>query len=310
MDGKTMTTTSSTWRRMVAVGCLGAMSLGLSGCSVINGACRSIKSQECLDDFMIGYRNRALAAKAWHRVKHCYQDKNYYNDFKAGFFDGYADVASGGPGCIPAVAPTTYWGWRYQSRDGQAAVNAYFEGYPLGVKAAEQDGVGHWNSIRPNVSRPQQPQPFVPAPIAGNPDDVQPRDSENPFYPPPEPESTDVEEVMGDEELDLGDDPSGAIERALEEALQGDDSVQYRDADGVPLSRSSVGDELVPRQSAEYEIADRRGAVAGVSAADSDDASFVEDVFGTAINAPQVNSHDSAADVTESDSDEIPFVFE
>ena len=229
---------------MVAVGCLGAMSLGLTGCSVINGACRSIKSQECVDDFMIGYRNSALAAKAWHRVKHCYKNRNYYNDFKAGFFDGYADVASGGPGCVPAVAPTTYWGWRYQSRDGQAAVNAYFEGYPLGVKAAEQDGVGHWGSIRPNVSRPQQPQPFIPAPIVGNPDDVQPRDPENPFYPQPEPEvdgDAEDDDGMGVEELNLGDDPSGAIERALEEALEGDDSVQYRDGRRYPAKRKLGG---------------------------------------------------------------------
>tara|TARA_R110002049_G_scaffold72490_2_gene187235 strand:+ start:278263 stop:279192 length:930 start_codon:yes stop_codon:yes gene_type:complete len=309
MDGKIMNTTSSTWRRMVAVGCLGAMSLGFSGCSVINGACRSVKQQECIDEFMIGYRNQALAAKAWHRVKNCYKNKTYYNDFKAGFFDGYADVAAGGPGCIPAVAPTTYWGWRYQSRDGQAAVNAYFEGYPLGVKAAEQDGVGHWANIRPNVSRPQQPQPFVAAPLAGYHDSDSDEEADNPFYPQPvpQPEPRDeIEEQPEDagEEMDLGDDPAGAIERALEDALEGDDSVQYQNSSGFPFGDDgmSIGDDLVPRGSAEYEIADRRGGVADTA---SDEATLIQNVFGSQINAPQ-----PATDSVEAGSDELPFVFE
>ena len=71
-----------------------------------------------------------------------------------------------------------------------------------------------------------------------------------------------------------------------------------------------MGDELVPRQSAQYEIADRRGAVAGVADAKSDDASLIENVFGTAINPPQINAPKSATDDIKSDSDEIPFVFE
>ena len=204
--------TTSTWRRAIAVGCLGAMSLGLTGCSIINGACRSLKQQECLDEFMIGYRNQALAAKAWHRVKNCYKNKTYYDDFKTGFFAGYADVAAGGPGCTPAVAPTSYWGWRYQSRDGQAAVNAYFEGYPLGVKAAEQDGVGHWGSVRPNFQKPQPFQPLVAAPIASSSDRGRNAGAEeNPFYPQPVPET---ESRGGDEEMDKSLDGGGDGELA------------------------------------------------------------------------------------------------
>ena len=323
IDGKIMKITS-TWRRMVAVGCLGAMSLGLTGCSVMSGACKSIRQQECLDEFMIGYRNSALAAKAWHRVKHCYKNKTYYNDFRSGFFDGYADVAAGGPGCVPAVAPTSYWGWRYQSRDGQAAVNAYFEGYPLGVKAAEQDGVGHWGNIHASVGRPVQPQPFVPAPIPTYSDrdrEFDDRDDNNPFFPQPVPDNATgdgeegIEPGIGEEDTDmeLGDDPAGAIERALEDALEGDDSVQYRDVNGLPLG-VNVGEKLVPRSSvntggassaAEFEIADSRNASFDASGSVGDQPSSIERVFGA-----QEETQEESGDNTMSVSDELPFVFE
>ena len=316
IDGKNMKTTTSTWRRMVAVGCLGAMSLGLTGCSVINGACRSLRQQECIDDFMIGYRNQALAAKAWHRVKHCYKNKTYFNDFRAGFFDGYADVAAGGPGCTPAVAPSTYWGWKYQSRDGQSAVNAYFEGYPLGVKAAEQDGVGHWGSVRTSIARPQQPQPLAAAPIAGYGDDDRDAEpDENPFYPQPVPlPEPDEDEAgingpdTGDDSMpgDAGGDPAGDIERALEDALEGDDSVRYRDVNGLPLSQDSFNDDLVPLGNAAFEIADSRGATEDATASMYDDSTSIENVFGGPLNAAETSSDENTSDLN----DELPFVFE
>lgn len=38
-------------------------------------------------------------------------------------------------------------------------MNAWFEGYPLGVQAAEQDGVGHWGNVATGF------QHQVPAPL-------------------------------------------------------------------------------------------------------------------------------------------------
>ncbi len=119
-----------------------------SGCTMVNGFHQAIANNDALDQFMVAHRNRAWSAKAWHRYKHCYCDKRHQADFCAGFRQGYEDAANGGNGCTPAIAPQSYWGWRYQSPEGQAKVNAWFEGYPLGAKAAEEDGLGSWGSIR------------------------------------------------------------------------------------------------------------------------------------------------------------------
>ncbi len=56
-------------------------------------------------------------------------------------------VADGSDGCTPSFPPNTYWGWRYQSAEGQAKVAAWFSGYPHGARAAEEDGVGNWTQI-------------------------------------------------------------------------------------------------------------------------------------------------------------------
>ncbi len=111
---------------------------------MLTNAFKQIQRHDCLDDFMIAHRNRVFAAKAWYREQHCHKNRPHLDEFKAGFLQGYMDIAEGGDGCLPCVAPDQFWGWRYQSPDGQAAINAWFAGYPLGIKAAEQDGVGHW----------------------------------------------------------------------------------------------------------------------------------------------------------------------
>ena len=94
------------------------------------------------------YTNRALAEKAWIRHKHRYIGLQYLREFKDGFIDGYIDVATGGTGCTPDLAPRKYWGWSYQTPHGHAAVGAYFRGFPIGAKAADEDGVGHWRQIQ------------------------------------------------------------------------------------------------------------------------------------------------------------------
>ncbi len=118
-----------------------------TGCMLVNGMQRGFGRHDSLDEFMVSYRNRAWSARAWlcrhdRFANHCYRD-----DLEAGFRQGYEDVANGGTGCVPAVCPRSYWGWQYQSVDGQSRMNAWFEGYPLGVQAAEQDGVGHFGNV-------------------------------------------------------------------------------------------------------------------------------------------------------------------
>ena len=132
----------------ISAGALGLMLCSTTGCTTTAGIAGAFGDGHCMDDFMIGYRNKAMAEKAWHCQKDGFCNQKHSKEFKEGFCEGFIEVASGGNGCTPAVAPKQYWGWRYQSAQGQSAVNAWFEGYPMGVKAAEQLGVGHWGEVR------------------------------------------------------------------------------------------------------------------------------------------------------------------
>ncbi len=133
-----------------------------TGCSMWSGITRRLSRHDALDECIINYRNQAWAARAWLCTAEEYRNRPYLSDFEAGFRQGYEDIAAGGNGCVPAVCPKAYWGWQYQSSDGQSRMNAWFEGYPLGVKAAEQDGVGNWNSVATSMPVPQLP-PKTPA---------------------------------------------------------------------------------------------------------------------------------------------------
>jgi len=134
-----------------------------TGCMLVSGMQRAFSRHDSLDEFMVDYRNRAWAARAWLCRKNQFASHSYPADLEAGFRQGYEDVAAGGSGCLPAVCPRAYWGWQYQSADGQSRMNAWFEGYPLGVQAAEQDGVGHWG----NVGTAFPNHPTAQAPVAG-----------------------------------------------------------------------------------------------------------------------------------------------
>jgi hypothetical protein len=275
---------SNAWKRLLAIGCLSLVVAGSSGCTMTSGACRSIGNSECIDDFMIGYRNRALAEKAWHRNKHRFCDHRYKKEFKDGFIQGYMEVASGGNGCIPAIAPSNYWGWRYQSAHGQAAVNAWFEGFPMGVQAAEQDGVGHWQQVRPTGMAPA-PAPFVPT-VNGDISEVT-----NPFYseqefipvPVPEPEADDSKDIDDFENV-----PAVQSEEVFNGAFQ-----------DFPVV---IDDE--PELVSQFEIAKRHEEAGAATFADQPDESpeaaavVIDDIFG------------SSAQSVNTDSDELPFSFE
>lgn len=140
------------WRRCALGILLGVTTTGLTGCTILGGLQKKIQHCDCVDDFMISHRNQVMATRAWLRIKHNYHGHCYLKDFRNGFIAGYIDVANGGAGCTPTVVSSKYWGWRYQSGTGQAAVNAWYEGFPLGAKAAEEDGIGNYNMIQLNGS--------------------------------------------------------------------------------------------------------------------------------------------------------------
>jgi hypothetical protein len=128
------------------------------------------------NDFVMGWRNSVWAREAWHSQKSKYAGHPQFHAFGEGFRDGYIAVASGGNGCPPPVPPRKYWNWRYQTPEGQAQVAAWWEGYPYGAKAADEDGAGLYQQIQ--VSHPIQvqyspeflnPANTTPAPAGGNP---------------------------------------------------------------------------------------------------------------------------------------------
>ncbi len=142
--------------RFAALGCVAAIVSSSGGCMIGTNAGKAMLRHDKLDEWMVDYRNQAMAAKAWHCRKEKFCNRRHLDEFQAGFYAGYENIACGGTGCTPAIVPKEYWGWKHQSADGQAGVNSWFEGYPMGVQAAEMDGIGHWSQIRPmGLSGPQ-----------------------------------------------------------------------------------------------------------------------------------------------------------
>lgn len=116
-----------------------------TGCTGLNHWCGELRG--CVSNHMVDYSNRALAERAWIKRKQRYCNYQYQQEFKDGFITGYLSVANGGDGCTPTIAPEKYWGWAYQTPHGQAAISNFFQGFPFGAKAAEEDGIGYWSAI-------------------------------------------------------------------------------------------------------------------------------------------------------------------
>jgi hypothetical protein len=128
--------------QLVLAGCFGIVAIGSIGCTASTGIFRKARNSDCVDDLMVKYRNRVMAEKAWHCRKDGFCGNADNDVFKDGFIAGYLDIAEGGRGCTPVMAPRQYWGWRYQSAGGQGAVGSWFGGFPYGVQAAEEAGLG------------------------------------------------------------------------------------------------------------------------------------------------------------------------
>lgn len=147
--------------RLAVFTVIGATILGSTGCNLLTSSVK-VSTKEIhswVDESMSNYRDRTLAEKAWIQQRSQHRKHEYTSELKRGFVAGYLAVANGGNGCTPPIAPQEYWGWKYQSPFGQAAVHAWFEGYPLGAKAADQDGVGNWSRVQLNLRESQQFQP-------------------------------------------------------------------------------------------------------------------------------------------------------
>jgi hypothetical protein len=103
---------------------------------------------EPIDEMMLSYNCHRAAKAAWKAREHHHCERKRFDHFGLGFREGYASVAMGGNGCPPPLPHRRYWGWRYQNCEGQECVAAWFDGYPAGARAAEEDGVSNWSRMQ------------------------------------------------------------------------------------------------------------------------------------------------------------------
>lgn len=130
--------------------------------------CASMK--DCLDECMITVRNCRAARRAWKDYQPCVGEMENKRHFGRGFKDGYAEVASGGSPCVPALPPECYWRFCHESDAGQARMHAWFDGYAHGAAAAEQHGVAQasYIVIAPSIMPPslrKRPKPNSRQPV-------------------------------------------------------------------------------------------------------------------------------------------------
>ena len=129
-------------QRLLIVFFAAAMVLPSSGCS----SNLRLGSLGFGDALLEGYRDRVWAKRAFNlRYNNC--DIPYQSHFQNGFVEGYCDTCNGGDGYVPALPPSEYRGFEFQSPDGAQCVKSWFEGYPAGVAAANKDRAGEFHDI-------------------------------------------------------------------------------------------------------------------------------------------------------------------
>ena len=129
-------------QRLLIVFFAAAMVLPNTGC----GSSMRLGSLGFGDALLEGYRDRVWAKRAYNlRYNNC--DRPYESHFQNGFVEGYCDTCNGGDGYVPALPPSEYRGFEFQSPDGAQCVQTWFDGYPAGVAAAKKDRAGEFHDI-------------------------------------------------------------------------------------------------------------------------------------------------------------------
>lgn len=91
--------------------------------------------------------NRGRADRAWKTREASGDARCESKDYMLGWKAGYLDVCRGGCGNPPPVAPKRYWAAKYQSPDGQGAIQDWFLGFETGAAAAKSCGEGSFHLI-------------------------------------------------------------------------------------------------------------------------------------------------------------------
>ena len=91
--------------------------------------------------------NRLRASSAWRDARDCVPESLQTRDYARGWKDGYFDVATGGCGDQPAVAPSCYWSAKYQCAEGRCKIDQYFAGWQAGAICADKQGRNLWHNV-------------------------------------------------------------------------------------------------------------------------------------------------------------------
>jgi len=103
----------------------------LSGCSTLN-------------DHHYEKTQRARARGAWRQHGSKCHSQVCEKDYAAGWKDGFYDVATGGKGCPPVVAPCKYWSPSQILEDCDSRRLAYYDGFQDGVACSLQYPQTHY----------------------------------------------------------------------------------------------------------------------------------------------------------------------
>ena len=125
------------------------MLVGLAIASCQFAGCNSFQvgTTGYMDRCFCSWRDHVWAKRAY-RLRYSNCDCAHPSHYQKGFIAGYSAICNGEDGYVPAMPPRNYWGFAYQSADGQAMIDAWFEGYPEGVRAAQQDGAGQYRDVQ------------------------------------------------------------------------------------------------------------------------------------------------------------------
>ncbi|QDV10936.1 hypothetical protein CA51_07950 [Rosistilla oblonga] len=132
------------WCHWFVVGVL-LLTSSLSGCASFQGV---FSSCDCsINESLHLTRARMMARRVWSKeYASCYSQHCNTLAVRRGFIDGFVDVASGKDGCPPVFPPrnTNCLTGAFRSPDSACRDQAWFEGYPQGAAAAEQQGCHLW----------------------------------------------------------------------------------------------------------------------------------------------------------------------
>lgn len=79
------------------------------------------------------------------------------SDYQHGWKQGYFDLSTGQCDEAPATPPHKYWDAKYQSLEGQAAIQEWYSGWQDGATAAIEDGRPYFHPVVASPTAPVNP---------------------------------------------------------------------------------------------------------------------------------------------------------